>query len=65
VKAIRGTVQNYLAMTLDYSEDEFLRVHMKSYIEMILKDLSYNLGDKKVKYPWNQKNFKISNEWKH
>ncbi len=65
MKAIRGTVQNYLAMTLDYSEDEFLRVHMKSYIEMILKDLSYNLGDKKVKYPWNQKNFKISNEWKH
>jgi hypothetical protein len=51
VKAIQGKVHTYLAMTLDYSEDEVLRVRMKHYIEMMLKDFQCSLGDKKAKYP--------------
>jgi hypothetical protein len=58
VKAVRGKVHKYLGMTLDYLENKFLCVHMKSYIELMLKEFPYELGNKNEKYPWNENLFK-------
>jgi hypothetical protein len=58
VKAVRGKVHKYLGMTLDYSENKVIRVHMKSYIELMLKEFPCELGNKNEKYPWNENLFK-------
>jgi hypothetical protein len=58
VKAVCGKVHKYLGMTLDYSKNKVLHVHMKSYIELMLKEFPCELGNKNEKYPWNQNLFK-------
>jgi hypothetical protein len=37
VKGVRGKMHKYLGMTLEYSENKVLRVHMKNYVEVMLK----------------------------
>jgi hypothetical protein len=54
-------VHKYLGMTLDYSENEALSVHMKKYIELMLNKFAYKLGKKNEKYPWNENLFKNLN----
>jgi hypothetical protein len=61
VKTVRGKVHKYLVMTLDYSENKILRVHMKNYIELMLKEFPQKLGNKNENYPWNENLFKILN----
>jgi hypothetical protein len=53
VEAVRRKVHNYLAMTLDYSENEIHQIFMQEYVEEMIKEFPYDLGDKKVKYPWD------------
>jgi hypothetical protein len=61
VKAIPGKLHKYLGMTLDYSENEVFQIDMQEYVEEMIKEFPYDLGDKKVKYPWDQNLFKV---WK-
>jgi hypothetical protein len=61
VKAIPGKLHKYLGMTLDYSENEVLQIDVQEYLEEMIKEFPYDLGDKKVKYPWDQNLFKV---WK-
>lgn len=65
VKAVRGKVRKYLAMTLDYSENEILRINMQEYVEEMIKEFPYDLGDKKLKCPWDQNLFKVGYEEKN
>jgi hypothetical protein len=55
-------VLKYLGMTLDYSENKVLRVHMKNYIKVILKEFPYKLGKMNKRYPCNKNLFKNSND---
>jgi hypothetical protein len=65
VKTVRGKVHNYLAMTLDYSENEIHQIYMQEYVEEMIKEFPYDLGDKMVKYPWDQSLFKrLRVSWK-
>lgn len=47
VKAIRGKLHKYLGMTLDYSENEVLQIDMQEYVEEMIKEFPYDLGDKR------------------
>jgi hypothetical protein len=61
VKAVHEKVHKYLGMTLDYSENKVLHVHMKNDIELMLKEFPYKLDNKNEKYAWDENLFKCLN----
>jgi hypothetical protein len=54
-------MHNYLGITLEYSENKVLRVHMKNDVELTLKEFPYELENKGEKYPWSKHLFKNLN----
>ena len=59
VKKLRGKVHKYLGMTLDYTENEVVKISMQDYIESLIREFPYELK-KDSKYPWNKDLFKIT-----
>jgi hypothetical protein len=60
VKATRGKVHEYLAMTLDYSEKGVIKVNMVDYVKAMVND--FPEGISKLNYPWNENLFKINDK---
>ena len=63
VEASRGKVNEYLAMTLDYTEEEKLKIVMRKYLDAIISEFTQKLSDK-VKFPWTENMFKVGEEEK-
>ena len=59
VTTVRGKVHDYLAMNLDYSEKNKLKVDMEYYIDNMIEEFPFQL-DKQSKTPWNDKLFKVN-----
>jgi hypothetical protein len=57
VKATRGKIHDYLAMKLDYSTPEKLKVDMTDYIKNMVNDFPEEVT--KSSYPWNETLFKV------
>ena len=61
MKAISGKVDEYLAMTLYYTEEVKLNIDMRKYLDEIISELPHKLSDK-VKCPWTENIFKVNEE---
>jgi hypothetical protein len=57
VKATRGKIHDYLAMKLDFTNKQKLKVNMTDYIKNMVNDFPEELS--KSNYPWNENLFKI------
>ena len=64
VTAVRGKVHDYLAMNLDYSTKDKLKVDMKYYITNMLEEFPFKVK-KQSKTPWNDKLFKVNESVKN
>jgi hypothetical protein len=58
VTTTRGTTHEYLAMKLDYSTPNALKVDMREYLSTMLTDFPYKLQGE-VHVPWTEKLFKV------
>ena len=63
VSVSRGKRHDYLAMILDYTEKNKLKLDMKYYIEDMIKEFPYELKSR-TKTPWNDKLFKVNDKTK-
>jgi hypothetical protein len=62
VKATRGKIHDYLAIKLDYSTANKLKVDMTDYVKGMVTEFPEELS--KSNYPWNQNLFQIDNKCK-
>ena len=63
VEEICGKVNEYLAMTLDYTEEGKLMIDMRKYLDAMIAGFYHKLSDK-VKCPWTEKIFNVDKEEK-
>ena len=61
VEASRRKVHDYLAMTLDYTEEVKLKIDMRKYLDTMIAEFPHTLSDT-VKCPWTDKMFKLDKE---
>ena len=61
VEARRGKVQNYVVMTLDYTEEGKLKIDMRNYLGAMVYGFPHKLSDN-VKCPWTENMFKVYEE---
>ena len=59
IRITRGNDDDYLVMTLDYSEKQKLKVDMRDYINGILEEFPYDIKAQQ-KAPWNKKLLKVN-----
>jgi hypothetical protein len=64
VKAVRGKVQDYLVMILDFSVPSTMKLGMQYYIKQMIKDFKYDIKSVKTN-PWTEKLFKVNKESKN
>ena len=57
VKATRGKIHDYLAMKLDYTTPENLKVDMTEYVKNMIVDFPEEISWSN--YPWNDNLFKV------
>ena len=58
VKVVRGKTHDYLAMVLDYSQEDKLRIDMRYYVKDMLEKFPEDVEAIK-KAPWSDKLFKV------
>ena len=58
IKATRGKIHDYLAMTLDYNIAGVVKIDMSHYIDKMIQEFPEELPEK-TRYPWNENLFKI------
>jgi len=63
VSVSRGKRHDYLAMILDYTKENKLKLDMKYYIEDMIKEFPYELKGR-TRAPWNDKLFKVNEKTK-
>ena len=63
VKVVKGKIHEYLAMKLDYSIPQKLRVDMQDYIEELITIFPEKLSEK-IKYPWTTRLFNMNDKIK-
>ena len=61
VEASRGKVHEYLAMTLDYTEEGKLNTDIRKYLDEKIAELPHKLSDR-VNCPWTEKVFNVYKE---
>jgi hypothetical protein len=59
IKAIHEKKHNYLAITLDFTTPEVLKINITSYVKEMLEIFPENLNGK-TKYPWSKNLFKVN-----
>jgi hypothetical protein len=64
VKVVRGTIHDYLAMILDFTEPGAMKVDMRYYIDGMLEDFPFPVKSIKTT-PWTEKLFRVDPESKH
>ena len=63
IKAVRGKVHDYLAMTLDYSVKGQVKVDMTDYVKSMVEDFNdiEDLSEvRKTPQPWSEKLFRVN-----
>ena len=50
-------------MTLDYSEDGAVKIDMREYIDAVVNEFPYKLGNER-RCPWTERLFKVDSESK-
>ena len=63
VKVVNGKIHEYLAMKLDYSIPEKLRVDMQDYIKELITTFPEKLSEN-IKCPWTTRLFNINDKTK-
>ena len=64
VKSSRVKVHEYLAMTLDYTDEVKLNIDMRKSLDAMIAEFPDKISDK-VNCPWTDKMFKVDKEEKN
>jgi hypothetical protein len=60
VKSTRGKVHDYLAMKLDFTTSNKLKVDMSEYVKNMIQDFPEDIAISN--YPWNENFFKVDDK---